>query len=236
MRNQKALRKAMVAMKTKKLMAALEILQVMALQVDKIYGNQIGAHHRATTELSADKILELRRVFDSADLDGNGFLTGSEMKLAMIEMGIPPNQHSFLSIDEAWALSFEDFVSIMNRADKGVFSAQKGHAFTSFKGHLKEQKHAHNSEKYIKKLVSDVFGLLDRDQTGSISTKKFVSLVCDPSSQTPMQEQTAMMVLREADTNGDGEVTREELSELMLKYAREDPDDDFHTTDSSSAG
>jgi len=207
MRNQKALRKTFVYIRTKKLLSALKMLQMMALRVESIYSTKLGAQQPGS-DLSPARIKELRRAFDESDTDGNGVLTGDEMKAAMRHLGVRDDQKSMLSIDSSWSLSFEDFVAIISRAQKQMLTLNHD-----------PSKQSKTKVGYIENLVDDVFRLLDRNNTGSISTQNFVGLLCDSSQKNQIEHSTAMMVLREADTDGDGEIQKRELQDLLLKYA-----------------
>jgi Ca2+-binding EF-hand superfamily protein len=210
MRDQVALKETLIKAKTIKIVHALRLLKQMRLAINtSMRGEILKLSHNAGFE--GVRLEELKSLFDKADTDNSGKLSGLEIKEMMAEMRATHNeletkkrQMELDSIDDAWEFSFEDFTAM-----------------------VKDIETVNDDSDPVSNLVDSVFGILDQDDTGAITVSEFIQMLCGPNA-TESEQESAMVILQEADTDGDGLVDRDELRALLHKYAdHDDLDDDM---------
>lgn len=199
-RDQVALKDTLLKAKTAKIVHALRMMKQMRMSINSLMGAEINKLSRGAG-FEGIRLEELREIFEKADTDNSGKLSGSEVREMFVSRGMGADmsedkrQLQLDSIDPSWEFSFEDFTSMVKDMDQG--------------------KTAGND---IEALVECVFGMLDQDDTGSITVNEFMQMLCGPDASDAERE-SGMIILQEADTDGDGMVDKEELTALLTKYA-----------------
>ncbi|KNC86291.1 centrin-1 [Sphaeroforma arctica JP610] len=148
-------------------------------------------------QLSAEQKIELKQAFDLFDLDGANEMDASQLKMAMVTLGTPECTDKEIDsiiedfdADGSGKINFQDFVIIMT-------------------GKL--------SEKDGMQDILTAFSLFDDDNTGKITLKNLKKVALELGGD--MQEAELLAMIKEADTNNDGEVSKDEFINLMMKVS-----------------
>ncbi len=146
-------------------------------------------------ELFTDQeICELREAFNIFDIESDGSIEISQLKILMNTLKIYPNEKELEQIiaeadpDNSNQIYFNQFLKIIG----------------------KRRKSKKNDEiKYLKKL----FKYLDRNNNGLISIREIRYIVVN--SNENISEKDIEFLMKEADTDGDGYISLEEFLTVM---------------------
>jgi len=160
-------------------------------------GNKLkrAALHVIATHLDEGQIKNLRSLFMSLDVNGDGQLTVQEMKDGLEKAGINEN--------------VEELAAIMEQIDTDG-SGQID--YTEFLAATLDRK------AYLKEDVCwAAFRVFDRDGNGTISKQELADVLNNGDLQSMFGREMVEKILSDADTNGDGEIDFPEFMEMMRK-------------------
>ena len=146
-------------------------------------------------ELFTDQeICELREAFNIFDIESDGSIETSQLKILMNTLKIYPND--------------KELEQIIAEADPDNSNQIYFNTFLKIIG--KRRKNKKNDEiKYLKKL----FKYLDRNNNGLISIREIRYIVVN--SNENISEKDIEFLMKEADTDGDGYISLEEFLTVM---------------------
>jgi len=138
----------------------------------------------------------MQAVFNKFDRDGGGSIDVHELGEALREMGKDPSPGELQKLvrdvdrDGSGTLEFEEFSSIMGRK---VPSADI-------------------------EVLMEAFKVFDRDGSGFLERQELVHIFASLGTDTfrPPGDDVVDGMIKEADTNGDGKISREEFVKLMI--------------------
>ena len=139
-------------------------------------------------KLTADRIAEIKETFSLYDKNGDGTITAKELGTVMRAMGENPSRSEL-----------RDMISAMDTDRNGVVD------FPEFLRMIaKKLKDSRSAEEY-----RDTFRAFDRDGNGFISPAELKKAMRRLGEKLTDKEVDEM--IKEADTNGDGQVSFEEF-------------------------
>jgi calmodulin len=140
---------------------------------------------------------DLRKAFDAFDLNHDGVLTSSELKVVLIAFG--------------YHVTDEEVVTILTDLDanhNGVID------YPEFLGLIASHPPKPDAVKNIDE-VALAFALFDRDGNGQVSAEEFkLTMEVMGMAMTDAQVEEA---IKEADTNGDGKINYAEFAAAMKR-------------------
>jgi len=142
--------------------------------------------------LSEERISEFREAFALFDKDGDGTITTNELGEMMRSLGQNPSDGEL-----------RDMVNEVDVDGNGTIE------FAEFCAMMARKTHDTNPVEELK----EAFKLFDKDGNGSISTKELREVMKSLGEQLSNSEVEEMM--READTDGDGEIDFDEFVKMM---------------------
>ncbi|XP_020800782.1 caltractin [Drosophila serrata] len=145
-----------------------------------------------TFDLSLEQKLDIKKAFDLFDTQCSGFIETKELRVAIRALGFEPKK--------------EDIKRMMDEIDKDKTGRI---AFNDFL-YLMRQK---MSEKDSKQDMMKAFSFFDDDHTGRISLRNLKRVAKELGENLTDEELQEM--IDEADTDGDGEVSKEEFFNLV---------------------
>jgi len=146
----------------------------------------------AAASMGEEQIAELKQAFNEFDVDGGGSINTGELGYAMRAMGMNPTEAELLDLineydtDGSGQIEFPEFCNMM--ADK---------------------MNCTNDEDMIRM----AFRVLDKDGTGTISSKTFKHLMTHIGDKLTEEEVEEM--INEADKDGDGVLNYEEFVKML---------------------
>jgi len=143
-------------------------------------------------KMSEEQIAELKQAFNEFDVDGGGTINTRELGYAMRAMGMNPTEAELLDLineydtDGSGMIEFPEFCNMM--ADK-MNQVNDGD------------------------MIRMAFRVLDRNGTGTISSKAFKHLMTHIGDKLTTEEVEEM--INEADKDGDGVLNYEEFVTML---------------------
>ena len=140
--------------------------------------------------LTEEEICELHEAFNIFDIDSDGSIGINQLKVLMDALKQSPSK--------------EELDNILKENDKQIYFSQ---FLKIMAKRLKDVKK--DEDKYLK----DLFGTLDRNKNGLISIHEIRYIVTH--SKENISENDIETIMKEADTDGDGLISFEELKMIM---------------------
>eukprot|EP01134_Creolimax_fragrantissima_P002076 CFRG2076T1 len=147
------------------------------------------------TKLTEERKADLKDAFDLFDIDGSGEIDASELKMAMVTLGMSECkdteiQFMIKGVDKNGngKVDFDEFLIIMGAK-------------------MTEKDSVHD--------VMQAFDLFDDDHTGKITLRNLKRVAQELGEQ--MTDDELMNMIKEADTDNDGEVSRDDFLQIMQK-------------------
>mmetsp|Transcript_25647 Transcript_25647/g.59272 ORF Transcript_25647/g.59272 Transcript_25647/m.59272 type:complete len:176 (-) Transcript_25647:91-618(-) len=145
--------------------------------------------------LTEDEIEEIREAFNLFDTDGSGMIDPRELKAAMQSLGFetknPTIFNMIADLDQDGSGTNIDFEEFLDAITKKL------------------------GDKESKDGIFKIFDLFDDDNTKTISLKN-LKRVAKELGETMSEEELREMIER-ADSDGDGQITREDFYNIMTK-------------------
>lgn len=147
---------------------------------------------RTATDLTEETIKEYREAFALFDTDGDGAITLEELGAFMKRMGLAPSDADLrrmigeVDADQNGVIDFAEFVTLMARK-------------------------MNNADKENE--IREAFNVYDKDRSGKISKQDLLATMRALGAQ--LSEEDADRMIREADSNGDGEIAFDEFKRLL---------------------
>ncbi|PXF47369.1 Calmodulin [Gracilariopsis chorda] len=146
----------------------------------------------ATPALSEETIKEFREAFNLFDTDGDGSITMKELGTVMRNLGQNPTEEALrqmineVDADGSGTIDFPEFLTLMARKMKTQDSEAE---------------------------IIEAFKVFDKDNSGKISADELRQVMNNLGERLSDAEVEEM--IREADTNGDGEIDIAEFVRMM---------------------
>lgn len=143
--------------------------------------------------LTEDQIAEFKEAFGLFDKDGDGSITTNELGTVMRSLGQNPSEAelrdmiSEVDADGNGTIDFPEFLNLMARKMKDTDSEEE---------------------------LKEAFKVFDKDQNGYISAAELGHVMANLGEKLTPEEIDEM--IKEADTDGDGQVNYEEFVRMML--------------------
>jgi len=197
MPNKTALKMVLLEVKVTKLTHAMRLLTTMNLI------------HSVNKDDLVPITDDLKTKFGQISGSNSGSVTGAALKKAAEGWG---RQYTYLTtnaIDDNWKLSLAEFAAL-------VASALEADTGSRTHGAPKKEK--------IEDLVEKTWEHLDKDGSGAITAQEFAAYIrqamgkSGSAEASKQDELSAMVILKEADLDHDGNIDREELTQLLTKY------------------
>eukprot|EP00210_Caulerpa_lentillifera_P002691 g2571.t1 len=143
---------------------------------------------------------ELRQLFDELDTDGSGSISTEELADGLRSQGY------FLSNDEA-----QQLLTKIDVDNSGLID------FDEFMATLTDWSEIENNQSEWVVYLDRVFSKIDKDGNGFISLDELIDYI-PPEGENSVDEieTQARRMLREADTNQDGQISKQEFYDLMM--------------------
>ena len=146
--------------------------------------------------LTEQEICELHEAFNIFDFESNGSIETNNLVLLMNSLKQYPSKEEIeqilkeIDINNDGKIYFNQFLKIMAKRLKNIL---------------------YDEDKYLK----SVFDLLDRNKNGLISIDEIRRIVSHSSDSENISEKEIELIMKEADTDGDGLISFEELKMIM---------------------
>lgn len=147
---------------------------------------------RGSVDLTEETIKEFREAFSLFDKDGDGSISVAELGTVMRNMGQNPTDGeleqmiSEVDADGNGLIDFAEFVTLMARK-------------------------MNNADKDAE--IREAFSVFDKDGSGKISGDELRQIMRSLGEE--LTEDEIQQMIREADTNGDGEIDYEEFVRML---------------------
>ncbi|ERN11033.1 hypothetical protein AMTR_s00024p00073390 [Amborella trichopoda] len=144
-------------------------------------------------QLTEEQISEFKEAFSLFDKDGDGCITTKELGTVMRSLGQNPTEAELqdmineVDADGNGTIDFPEFLNLMARKMKDTDSEEE---------------------------LKEAFKVFDKDQNGFISAAELRHVMTNLGEKLTDEEVDEM--IREADTDGDGQVNYEEFVRMML--------------------
>ncbi|KAK3033925.1 hypothetical protein RJ639_034725 [Escallonia herrerae] len=148
--------------------------------------------------LTEEQIAEFKEAFNLFDKDGDGSITTKELGTVMRSLGQNPTEVELqdmineVDADQNGTIDFPEFLNLMSRKMKVNYYTDT------------------DSEEELR----EAFKVFDKDQNGSISAAELHHVMTNLGEKLTDEEVNEM--IREADLDGDGQVSYEEFVRMML--------------------
>ena len=146
-----------------------------------------------TDQLQEDKVAECKEVFDLFDKDKDGAITTKELGDVMRALGANPTQAELqemineVDTDDSGKIEFKEFLSLF----------------------AKKMKDPDTEEDLI-----EAFRIFDKDGSGNISALELRHVMTTLGER--LTEEEADEMIKEADTNNDGQINYQEFVKIMM--------------------
>lgn len=147
---------------------------------------------RGSVDLTEETIKEFREAFSLFDKDGDGSISVTELGIVMRNMGQNPTEAELkqmiaeVDADGNGQIDFAEFVTLMARK-------------------------MNNADKDAE--IKEAFNVFDKDGSGKISSDELRHIM--KSLGEDLTDEEIQQMIREADTNGDGEIDYEEFVRML---------------------
>ncbi|GMJ06659.1 calmodulin 1, TOUCH 1 [Hibiscus trionum] len=144
-------------------------------------------------QLTEEHIAEFKEAFSLFDKDGDGCITTKELGTVMRSLGQNPTEAELrdmineVDADQNGTIDFPEFLNLMAKKMKDTDSEEE---------------------------LREAFKVFDKDQNGFISAAELRHVMANLGENLTDEEVDEM--IREADTDGDGQVNYEEFVRMML--------------------
>ncbi|THU65935.1 hypothetical protein C4D60_Mb05t08880 [Musa balbisiana] len=142
--------------------------------------------------LPAEQISEFQEAFCLFDKDGDGCITLQELATVIRSLGQDPSEDELkcmireVDINGNGTIEFAEFLNLMARKMKETDTEEE---------------------------LREAFKVFDKDQNGFISAGELRNVMMNLGEK--MTDEEALQMIKEADTDGDGQVNFEEFSRMM---------------------
>jgi Ca2+-binding EF-hand superfamily protein len=218
MQHDAALKAAIAEAKRLKIVHTLKLLRRMRLAVAEKDPGQTEKEAIRAGGLNYIKFQELHDMFNVADADRSGMLSGDECR-ALIESRpeIPHKKLQLESIDPEWSLNYESFSALFY----DISEVQQDHLNET---HMEENgeliKHPCTLEEKVRALVGTVFELIDEDGSGEISSDEILDMIKrSPQPVSDADVLAVQLIFRCVDKDGSGLVSVDELGDFLVQYS-----------------
>ena len=146
--------------------------------------------------LNEQEICELHEAFNIFDIESNGSIETNNLVLLMNALKQYPSKEEIeqilkeVDLNNDGKIYFNQFLKIMAKRLKNIL---------------------YDEDKYLK----SVFDLLDRNKNGLISIDEIRRIVSHSNDNENISEKEIELIMKEADTDGDGLISFEELKMIM---------------------
>ena len=146
--------------------------------------------------LTEQEICELHEAFNIFDIESNGSIETNNLVLLMNALKQYPSKEEIeqilkeVDLNNDGKIYFNQFLKIMAKRLKNIL---------------------YDEDKYLK----SVFDLLDRNKNGLISIDEIRRIVSHSNDNENISEKEIELIMKEADTDGDGLISFEELKMIM---------------------
>ena len=146
--------------------------------------------------LTEQEICELHEAFNIFDFESNGSIETNNLVLLLNSLKQYPSKEEIeqilkeIDINNDGKIYFNQFLKIMAKRLKNIL---------------------YDEDKYLK----SVFDLLDRNKNGLISIDEIRRIVSHSNDSENISEKEIELIMKEADTDGDGLISFEELKMIM---------------------
>lgn len=143
--------------------------------------------------LTEDQIAEFREAFSLFDRDGDGSITTKELATVIRSLGQNPTEAEIqdmineVDTDGNGTIDFGEFLDLMAHKIKDLDSDEE---------------------------LREAFKVFDKDQNGYISAAELRHVMINLGEK--LTEEEVELMIKEADTDGDGQVNYEEFVRMML--------------------
>lgn len=145
-----------------------------------------------TSNMSEERLKELREIFDMFDDDNSGTVSTSELANAMRNMGLNPTEKEVQELIrdkvEGDELTFEQFVKLTEDMDNPADEEEE---------------------------MRQAFSVFDKDGSGTITAEELRVVMMNLGEK--MTEEEVDEMVREADLDGDGEINYQEFVKMMTR-------------------
>ena len=146
--------------------------------------------------LTEQEICELHEAFNIFDIESNGSIETNNLVLLMNALKQYPSKEEIeqilkeVDLNNDGKIYFNQFLKIMAKRLKNIL---------------------YDEDKYLK----SIFDLLDRNKNGLISIDEIRRIVSHSNDNENISEKEIELIMKEADTDGDGLISFEELKMIM---------------------
>ncbi|KMZ76016.1 putative Calmodulin [Zostera marina] len=143
--------------------------------------------------LTEDQISEFKEAFLLFDKDGDGCITMDELATVIRSLGQNPTKEELLDmmnevdVDGNGTIEFNEFLHLMARKMKETDADEE---------------------------LREAFKVFDKDQNGYISASELSNVMINLGEK--LTDEEVQQMIREADTDGDGQVNYEEFVKMMM--------------------
>jgi len=198
MKDLHAIKEVDMRTKTERMVKCLRLLRSMRLAQQ--YTADDSKLRSKIQRIPPQKRQELKSLFHYHDQTNCGYLSGLQVKQLLRSAGVE-NASLEQETDDDWSLAFDDLLILYADTVVPITAGKQSDPYTE--------------------LIEAVFRQLDSDDSGSISLEEFVhAMRTQTDPQYMLSERECILLMREADSNQDGELDLAEFTELMTKYAQ----------------
>ena len=146
-----------------------------------------------SSSISDEEKKLFRENFEAFDVNGDGRLSVKELSIALRSLG--------------FHMTDKDAEAVFNEADRD------GSGYIDFDEFLRLIT-THMKEPYTKEELIEAFNIFDEDKSGFISAQELKSVWMQTGDKMKASELDE--IIQEADLNGDGQLSIEEFSQLLI--------------------